>query len=241
MQTIRYLSRSKLLGTSRTVELISDRAQYYRGESVPLHVRFFDERMAPVADDGVVVVVEQERGRRQRIKLHRDLMRRGIFEGTVSNLAEGSYRAWIAAPTVEDNPPADDFVVVPPPGERARLAMDATDLRLAAKTSQGRFYEHQVGGPVAGRIAARETGPDRVAALDARLEFAASGRPVCVPLDRRMAHPPQTRMDVRHLWPRSPDVVVICSLGRRGLMDARCGAPKRTCVQRIVALRADAR
>jgi hypothetical protein len=140
LQTIRYLSRSKLLGTSRTVELISDRAQYYRGEAVPLHVRFFDERMAPVADDGVVVVVEQERGRRQRIKLHRDLARRGIFEGTVSNLAEGSYRAWMAAPTIEGNPPADDFVVVPPPGERARLAMDATDLRLAAKTSQGRFY-----------------------------------------------------------------------------------------------------
>ena len=141
MQTIRYLSRSKLLGTSRGVELTSDRTQYYRGESVPLHVRFLDDRMAPVADDGVVVVVEQEQGRRQRIKLHRDLARRGIFEGSVSNLAEGSYRTWIAAPTVESQPPSDEFVVVPPPGERARLAMDAADLRQAAKTSQGKFYD----------------------------------------------------------------------------------------------------
>jgi len=140
IQTIRYLSRTKLLGASRAVELVSDRAQYFRGESVPLHVRFFDERMAPVADDGVVVVVEQEQGRRQRIKLHRDLTRRGNFEGTVSNLAEGSYRTWIAAPTIEGNPPSDEFVVLPPPGERARLAMDVTDLRNAAHTSQGRFY-----------------------------------------------------------------------------------------------------
>ena len=141
MQTIRYLSRSKLLGTSRGVELTSDRAQYYRGESVPLHVRFLDDRMAPVADDGVIVVVEQEQGRRQRVKLTRDLARRGIFEGSVSNLAEGSYRTWIAAPTVENQPPSDEFVIVPPPGERARLAMDAADLRQAAKTSQGKFYD----------------------------------------------------------------------------------------------------
>ena len=42
----------------------------------------------------------------------------------------------MAAPTIEGNPPADDFVVLPPPGEQARLAMDATDLRLAAKTSK---------------------------------------------------------------------------------------------------------
>jgi hypothetical protein len=69
------------------------------------------------------------------------LARRGIFEGSVSNLAEGSYRAWLASPTVDGNPPAADFAVLPPPGEQARLAMDATDLRLAAKTSSGKFYD----------------------------------------------------------------------------------------------------
>jgi uncharacterized membrane protein len=141
MQLIRYLSRARLLGTSRGVELTSDRSQYYRGESIPLHLRFLDDRMAPVADDGVVVVVEQERGRRQRIKLQRDLARRGIFEGSVSNLAEGTYRVWLAAPTIDGNPAATDFKVVPPPGEQARLAMDAADLRLAANTSNGKFYD----------------------------------------------------------------------------------------------------
>lgn len=141
IQLIRYLSRARLLGTSRGVELTSDRSQYFRGESVPLQVRFLDDRTAPVADDGVVVVVEQEGGRRQRIKLQRDLARRGIFEGSVSNLAEGSYRTWLAAPTIDGNPPATDFAVLPPPGEQARLAMDATDLRLAAKTSNGKFYD----------------------------------------------------------------------------------------------------
>ncbi len=140
LQTIRYLSRAKLLGANKTVELIPDQSQYYRGETVPLQVRFFDDRMAPVADDGVVVLLEQQQGRRQRIKLLRDTTRRGLFESAVNNLAEGSYRAWIVVPTVDGQPPTWQFAVVPPPGEHARLVMDAADLQQAAKTSAGNFY-----------------------------------------------------------------------------------------------------
>ncbi len=138
-QTIRFLSRTRLLGGSRRVELVADRAQYHRGEPAALQVRFWDERTAPSADDGVVVVVEQSGGRRQRVKLQRDALRRGIFDGVVTNLAEGTYRAWLAAPSLEDKPPTAAFAVVPPPGEQARLVMDVADLRLAAETSQGRF------------------------------------------------------------------------------------------------------
>ncbi len=140
LQTIRYLSRTKLLGANKTVELVPDQSQYDRGETVPLQVRFFDDRMAPVADDGVVVLLERQQGRRQRVKLHRDTVRRGVFEATVSNLAEGSYRAWIVVPTVEGPPPTWQFAVVPPPGEHAKLVMDEADLQQAAKTSEGTFY-----------------------------------------------------------------------------------------------------
>ena len=47
----------------------------------------------------------------------------------------------VRSDAVEDNPAAASFTVVPPPGELARLAMDAGDLRAAAKTSQGRFFD----------------------------------------------------------------------------------------------------
>ncbi len=140
LQMIRYLSRAKLLGANRSVELVPDRNQYYRGETIPLQVRFFDDRMAPAADDGVVVLLEREEGRRQRVKLQRDLVRRGVFEATVGNLAEGAYRAWIVVPTMEGQPPSWQFAVVPPPGEHAKLEMDAEDLQQAAKTSEGRFF-----------------------------------------------------------------------------------------------------
>ena len=143
LQTIRYLSRVKLLGANRSVEIVPDRNQYYRGESVPVQVRFFDERMAPVADDGVVVLLERQLGRRQRIKLHRDSVRRGVFEAAVSNLAEGSYRAWIMVPMIDGKPPTWQFSIVPPPGEQSKLMMDAADLQQAARTSEGKFFTLQ--------------------------------------------------------------------------------------------------
>jgi len=139
-QTIRYLSRSKLLDGSRLAELTSDREEYRRGESVRLRVRFFDDRLAPEHDDGVTVVLEREGSKRRQITLRRDTASRGVFDGTASNLADGRYRAWVATPTLEGRPPSRRFAVVAPPGEQARLEMDADDLRLAAKTSQGRFY-----------------------------------------------------------------------------------------------------
>lgn len=154
IQTIRYLSRSKLLGQNRTAELISDRDEYQRGDAVLLRLRFFDDRLAPAQDDGVTVVLERDQGERRSITLRRDSLNRGTFTATVTNLADGDYRAWVASPTLEnkaqpgatDNanstggPPFHRFTIVPPPGEQARLEMDSADLKLAAQKTQGHFY-----------------------------------------------------------------------------------------------------
>ncbi len=69
VQAIRYLSRSKLLGKDNAVELTADRREYRRGEPVRLRVRFIDERQAPVADDGVSVVLQREGQQNERVKL----------------------------------------------------------------------------------------------------------------------------------------------------------------------------
>ncbi|MCY2995751.1 MAG: hypothetical protein NTY19_49070 [Planctomycetota bacterium] len=140
MQTLRYLSRSKLLEGSRAAELTSDREEYRRGESVRLRVRFFDDRLAPARDDDVTIMLEREGSQRRQIKLHRDAVSRGIFEGAVSNLAEGSYNAWVATPTLPGKPASQRFTVVAPPGEQARLELDAADLQQAAKVTQGKYY-----------------------------------------------------------------------------------------------------
>ncbi len=120
---IRYLSRSKLLGKDRTAELSTDREEYPRGEPVRLRVRFFDERLAPAADDGVVVISSGKGTRTAVLTLRRSSANRGVFEGVLTRPAVGSYHAWVATPTLEGRAPADDFLRRRP-GRRVRADAD---------------------------------------------------------------------------------------------------------------------
>lgn len=140
IQTIRYLCRSKLLSGGRIAELTTDRDEYRRGEVVYLRVRFLDDRHAPQADDGVVVLVQREGGERRNVSLRRNATDRGIFEASASELRDGQYRAWIATPTLEGQPAAQQFTVKAPPGELARTQMDTAELQQSAKISGGKFY-----------------------------------------------------------------------------------------------------
>jgi hypothetical protein len=140
IQTIRYLSRSKLLGESEGVELTVDREEYQQSESIRLRARFLDDRNAPAEDDGVLVIVQQEAGQRRSVRLRRDALNRGVFEAVVEGLPPGRYRAWIATPVFAGRPPSREFRVQAPPGELAEVQMKAADLQAAAKASDGKFY-----------------------------------------------------------------------------------------------------
>ena len=140
VQTIRYLSRTKLLGKDRSAELTTDRREYRRGENARLRVRFFDDRQAPAEDDAVTLIVERESDKNQRMQLHRNSSNRGVFEGVLSRPADGAYHVWVASPTLPGEAPAADFRVVAPPGERARLQADAAALRRASSDTRGRSY-----------------------------------------------------------------------------------------------------
>lgn len=140
VQTIRYLSRAKLLGKDRSAELTVDRREYLRGEPVRLRVRFFDDRQAPVSDDGVAVTLEREGDKNRTVVLRRSPGSRGIFEGAISRLADGRYHLWLASPTLEGDAPSADFQVVAPPGELARIEADLDQLQRASAETKGRFY-----------------------------------------------------------------------------------------------------
>jgi hypothetical protein len=139
-QTIRYLSRSKLLADRRPIEITTDAQQYVKGDTVRLRVLFRDERLAPVEDKGVTVSLEAEQGRRLSVVLSRAAADRGLFETTLGDLAVGKYQAQLASPVVSQPPVPRQFSVASLMNERSRLEMDANDLTAAAATSRGRFY-----------------------------------------------------------------------------------------------------
>jgi hypothetical protein len=143
IQTIRYLCRSKLADAGRSAVLATDRREYPQGDPVRLRVRFADERLAPAADDGVTIVVEQSGRKTQHVTMRR-AAGRGVFEAVLDRLAAGTYHVRIAAPTLDGQSPATDFTVLPPPGEFAQIRMNAAEMRRAAEISGGRFYTFDV-------------------------------------------------------------------------------------------------
>jgi hypothetical protein len=143
VQMIRYLARSKLAGAGRKATLEADRREYEQGESVRLRVRFADERTAPAADDGVVVVVEHRGHKKRRVQLRRAAVGRGTFEAVLHRPPLGSYHAWIAVPVIDEMAPAADFTVVPPAGESEEVRTDFVAMREAAKVTGGGAYKFQ--------------------------------------------------------------------------------------------------
>jgi len=140
IQAIRYLSRGRLIGKDRTAELSVEQLVYQRGQPVTLRVRFVDERFLPADASGVTVMVERKGEGRQPVKLTRLREAPTMFEGQLARLSDGSYHAWISQPAFNEAPPATDFRVEAPLRELQRRGMDKSDMQLAAKQSNGRFY-----------------------------------------------------------------------------------------------------
>jgi hypothetical protein len=139
VQTIRFLARGKLTN-GRGAQLTSDRREYPRGEEVHLRVRFLDGRLAP-PDEDVAVMIDSPGQARRRVTLRRNPAAEGVIAGTVADLPHGEYQAVLAEPQVPGNPPATRFTITAPPGEFARLELDAAALTAAAETTHGKFYK----------------------------------------------------------------------------------------------------
>lgn len=140
VQLIRYLSRSKLLGGDRTAELTADRLVYQRGGTVQLRVRFFDERLIPAGDEGVIAMIERRGDVQRPVALTRAPQSPAVFTGQFPRAPEGSYHAWIATPAFNEAPPSTDFRVEAPLQELEKRSLDRADLTLAADTTHGRYY-----------------------------------------------------------------------------------------------------
>lgn len=140
VQVVRFLARSKLLGKDPTAELLVDRKAYRSGESVNVRVRFVDEKLAPAAKDGVVVVVEREDGAQTRLTLSRVPEISAVFEGQLARVGEGRYHAWIASPAFTRAPPAEDFEVRPSERETRVVRTDVAELTEASRSTGGRMY-----------------------------------------------------------------------------------------------------
>ena len=139
-QAIRYLIRSKFLGSDRSAELTSDRLLYRSGESAQLRLRFIDESLVPREEERVVAMVERRAGLQQRVELQSVSGAPTVFEARLPQLANGSYHCWIVSPAFRDRSPAVDFRVERPQRELMVRNLDRQELELAAKETGGSYH-----------------------------------------------------------------------------------------------------
>jgi hypothetical protein len=140
VQTIRYLSRSRLVGQTRQAELTADRREYQRGQQVELRVRLMDESLSAEAGESITVIVQRENKDERRVTLRKTSAGTGLFEGVLDGAQEGSYRAWMVTPAVTGTPPSASFDVIAPPGEFRRIEMDESGLKQVADRTGGLFH-----------------------------------------------------------------------------------------------------
>ena len=143
VQTLRFLTRSKLAEGDRSARLSTDRRDYVTADPVRVQVHFSDERFAPLEDDGVTVELEQAGRQTQKVQLHRTETGRGYFEAILSNLPAGGYHAKLIAPPLPGQVSTTDFDVKPPQTEMANLQVDAAAMQQAAKVTEGHYYTYK--------------------------------------------------------------------------------------------------
>jgi hypothetical protein len=144
-QTMRYMSRQTATtdGTG-LIEIVVAGEAFVVGESVPVTVRFLDERTAPSDDHAVMVVVEHSNGRRQFLRLARLGADRGRFAAPMQGLERGTYRVHLVEPVVfqngEKNAAVASFTVIAPQGELVRQTLSDIEKRQIIAPEHGRYF-----------------------------------------------------------------------------------------------------
>jgi hypothetical protein len=143
VQTLRLLRCAKSAKGDGSARLSTDRSEYAAGDPVHLQVRFSDDRLAPLDDNGVIVELVQAGRQTQRVPLRRSESGRGRFEAVLNNLPPGDYHAKVIAPALSGQVSSADFHVVPPQTEMVRLQVNPAEMQQAAEVTKGGYYTYK--------------------------------------------------------------------------------------------------
>ncbi len=138
LQTLRALSRPKLLAGQSLAEVTTDRQQYLAGDEVQLRVRFRHEQTDL---DSVSVTLVQSNGARQSVTLRRTTANSSLFTAGVRDLPSGGYRVSLTSPLLDPAPLTRSFTVAGLPQEQIGVPLNTTEMQQAAKVSGGRYYD----------------------------------------------------------------------------------------------------
>lgn len=135
-QTVRFLTRQRVLDQLPSLELISDRDDYLADDDV--RVRLIANRpLAAVPSPPRLLVVGEDE--RREFVMTRSEHSPHVREAVLTDLPPGRYSGVLTGGVIE-SPPAVEWVVQAVDRERTHRGLNRTDLQLAAERSGGKYY-----------------------------------------------------------------------------------------------------
>lgn len=138
-QMLRWLSRGRLSGDGEQSRLIIEPRRSKLSQPIRFELQLGKDADVKAREGRAELTIEDATGKKSVLPLARDVGASRIFSATKSDLLPGTYRAIVFQPSLQQ-PPAESFTVVTPPGEQANLRADWSAMRQLAEQSRGRFY-----------------------------------------------------------------------------------------------------
>ncbi len=151
VQAINYVGSYRILGSSRRVQVATDKRTYSLGERVVVQVQCLDEGYQPSNAESLEARVESRGGRPETIALLPSRQGRGIFEGSFAPKRPGNYTLTVASGTEQDSVA---ITVRLPENEFQNPTMDAQTLDRIASVTHGSFMRLHVVDRLLGRVEA---------------------------------------------------------------------------------------
>lgn len=139
-QMLRWLSRGRLSGDGQQSRLIVEPRRSKLSQPIRFELQLGKDADVKAREGRAELTIEDASGKKSVLPLARDVGASRIFSATKSDLPPGAYRAILFQPSLQQ-PPAESFTVITPPGEQANLKADWNAMRQLAEYSRGRFYQ----------------------------------------------------------------------------------------------------
>ncbi len=139
-KAIRFLSRSRIRGTSHLAELLVDKKSVNQGESVGILLRYFDGSVIDIGENDINLQVYSSDGKMEEVILHQNDLKRTEFRANWTARETGTYHVMVESPSSKNDMPVTDIIVKNIDQELLNRTLNRDDLIKASEISKGKYF-----------------------------------------------------------------------------------------------------
>jgi von Willebrand factor type A domain len=139
-KVIRFLSRSRIRGTSHLAELLVDQESVNQGESVGFLLRYYDGSVIDIGENEMNLQIISSDGEMEEVTLHQNELKKIEFRANWIARETGTFHIVVESPSNENGMPETDIIVKNVDQELLKRSLNRDDLKKASETSKGKYF-----------------------------------------------------------------------------------------------------